>query len=456
MASKNTMNSSLEKLMPPFDNPRLAAAASIARIVERFPNLPPTPLETTGLSHLDASLATAIHRTVLQRYITLEHIITLYLKGKPFAALETPIRAVLLTGAAQLVFMNRLPAYAVVDEAVKITRNFVRPKAAGLVNAVLRRVADLVDVHDPDLPWKPSQSTLPIEAGSILLKEDIFPDPVDLVEHLALTTSHPRRLPRRWIREYSPEDAIALCQHNILTPPILVVTEPEFVPDPESNNYDIHSTPNCLVWRSTYTDLTDFLAQNEHHRRVQDPAHTKAVRSTADLNIESALDFCAGRGTKTRQLATLHPQARIISTDVDDNRRHDLAKIPHDFPNVRVVEPEALPPDEVDLLLLDVPCSNSAVLARRPEARYRLNDQSLKDLVSLQHEIITELFGHVRDGGYILYTTCSLEAEENQQQTQYILDTTGGALVRETAIFPAGTTPTTYHDGSYHALIQLP
>ena len=276
-----------------------------------------------------------------------------------------------------------------------------------------------------------------------------------MVAHLAVATSHPRRLPRRWIEAYGTEEAAMLCHHNVLTPPTLVVTEPEFEPDADSNDYDIHSTPNCLVWRATHAELTAFLAGSPH-RRVQDPAHTKAVRSTTDLPIKSALDFCAGRGTKTRQLANLHPNARIVSTDVDDNRRRDLAMIPRDFPNVRVVDPEALPSDEFDLLLLDVPCSNSAVLARRPEARYRLNDQSLKELVSLQHEIITELFGHVREGGYILYTTCSLEPEENQLQTQYILDTTGGSLIRETAIFPAGTTPTTYHDGSYHALIQLP
>ncbi|QDU33342.1 Ribosomal RNA small subunit methyltransferase B [Poriferisphaera corsica] len=455
MAGKQIQTQALQQLMPPFANPRIAVAASIARIVDRFPNLPPTPLDTTGLSHLDTALATAIHRTVLQRYITLEFIVSQYLKGKPFSALEAPVRAILLSGAAQLVFMTRLPAYAVVDESVKMTRTHVRAKAAGLVNAVLRRVAEVVEGYDPDEPWRPAADALPLEAGTLKLKQPLLPDPNDLVANLALATSHPRRLPRRWIEAYGAEEATMLCQHNILTPPTLVVTEAEFEADPESNDYDIHTTPNCLVWRSTHAELVAFLAQS-HHRRVQDPAHTKAVRSTADLPIKSALDFCAGRGTKTRQLANLHPEAKIISTDVDDKRRRDLSQIPDEFPNVQVVEPEALPAEEFDLLLLDVPCSNSAVLARRPEARYRLNDQSLKELVSLQHEIITELFGHVRDGGYILYTTCSLESEENQQQTQYILDTTGGSLVRETAIFPAGTTPPTYHDGSYHALIQLP
>ena len=167
MAGKQTQTQALHQLMPPFANPRIAVAASIARIVDRFPNLPPTPLDTTGLSHLDTALATAIHRTVLQRYITLEFIISKYLNGKPFSALETPIRAVLLTGAAQLVFMNRLPAYAVVDESVKMTRQHVRVKAAGLVNAVLRRVAEVTEGFDPDIPWRPAANALPLEAGTV-------------------------------------------------------------------------------------------------------------------------------------------------------------------------------------------------------------------------------------------------------------------------------------------------
>ena len=331
----------LFKLNPPYENARIAVAASIARVVDKFPQLPPTPLDTTGLSPLDASLATAIHRTVLQRWITLEFLITQYLKaGKPIQSLETPVRAVLLTAAAQIVFMTRIPSYAVVDESVTITRKFVRPKAAGLVNAVLRRIAELVDSFDPDTPWAPAPNALPLDTGTITLTKPILPDPQeDLVNHLVLATSHPRRLPRRWIKEYSAEQTIALCHHNSLTPPVLVITEPDFVPDENANEYDIHTSPNFLVWRGTHAELSDFLSQSIH-RRVQDPAHTKAVLSTANLNITSALDFCAGRGTKTRQLASLHPNATIISTDVDANRRRDLVLVPRELPNVLVVEPE--------------------------------------------------------------------------------------------------------------------
>ncbi|WP_432799713.1 transcription antitermination factor NusB [Poriferisphaera sp. WC338] len=460
---------------PPYVDARLAAAVSIAHAVTKYPNLPPSTLHTGGLPSVDAGLATAIHRTTLQRWITLEFLLSRYLK-KPIGTLEPTLRAVLLTGGAQIVFMSRIPSYAVVDSSVTLARKLVRPKAAGLVNAVLRRLAELVTAHEPELVWKPATNALPNDGGTVVLAEPILPDPVDLIQHLSVVTSHPRRLPRRWLDQLGPTDAMAICLHNTITPPTIVSVEPAFKLEELDEQYLPHQLPGFLVWTGSHHELKTFLAGHPR-RRVQDPASVQALLSVADLPINSVIDFCAGRGTKTRQLANLFSQARITATEIDDHRRADLIEVADEFVNVTAMHPSDLPRDEVDLLLLDVPCSNTGVLARRPEARYRLNDQSIEDLTTLQHEIITELFGHVKDGGYILYTTCSLEPEENQQQTQYILDTTGGELIHQMQIYPSTLRsqlplkslyvsphqwPTVrdaqarYHDGSYHALIQIP
>ena len=479
-SGNHTPQSKLPKLpSPPYADPRLAAAVAITRAAAQFPNFAPNTLQTEGLSPLDASLATAIHRTTLQRWITLEYLLSRYLK-QPIAQIELSLRAVLLTGAAQIAFMSRIPPYAVVDSSVNLARKLVRPKAAGLVNAVLRRLTELVVSYDPELPWKPAPNALPLDRGTVVLAEPILPDPIDLIHHLAIATSHPRRLPRRWIEQFGPREATRLCFHNTLSSPTIVLVEPDFdlTPYDQANNplFVPHTLPGFLIWTGPHADMKTFLAGHPR-RRVQDPASVQALLTAKDLAVESAIDFCAGRGTKTRQLANLFPQAAITATEIDDTRRADLLEVAAQFENVTAMHPAELPRQEVDLLLLDVPCSNTGVLARRPEARYRLTDQSLADLTALQHEIITELFGHVRDGGYILYTTCSLEPEENQQQTRYIVETTGGQLIHETQILPSTLTQQTplrtafakpgdwpvqphqtsgYHDGSYHALIQIP
>src|SRR5690606_25577225 len=114
---------------------------SIRHAAEHFPNLGAVELNTASLDARDRALALAIHRNVLQRWLTLEHFVNRHAR-QPLRDMEPAMQAVLLTGAAQLLFMDRLPAHAIVDESVQAARQLVRPKAAGLVNAVLRRVAE--------------------------------------------------------------------------------------------------------------------------------------------------------------------------------------------------------------------------------------------------------------------------------------------------------------------------
>ena len=106
---------------------------------------------------------------------------------------------------------------------------------------------------------------------------------------------------------------------------------------------------------------------------VQDPTTSGAVRRTMGLSPGTILDYCAGRGTKTRQLAAVHPEARIIATDVDEVRFDALVELAADSPRIDVVEPDEARAmvGQIDLLVLDVPCSNTGVLPRRPEARLR-------------------------------------------------------------------------------------
>ena len=170
---------------------RVAEALQVA--AQRFPHLPPTTLDVAALDRRDARLALAIHRTVLQRWITLEYLLDRHLR-QPMHQLEPALRAVLLSAAAQLLFMDRLPTHAVVNESVNLAGRMVRPGAAGLVNAVLRRLAEQVVQAAHDQPWVAAGDRLPLDDGCVVLRDPCLPDPGNFVEHLAVATSHPAEL----------------------------------------------------------------------------------------------------------------------------------------------------------------------------------------------------------------------------------------------------------------------
>ncbi len=416
---------------------RSVAALAIADAADRFPDLVAVEPDTSRLSEADTRLATAITRTTLQRWLTLRHLLDRFLSQK-LNRLEPRLQAVLLSGGAQLVFMDRLPAYAVVDESVALARSLVRAGAAGLVNAVLRRVAHLAGSVMEDIPWTPSRNRLPLEVGCIAMTDDALPTVEDEAAYLAAATSHPQRLVTQWLGTFGRETALALLTHSLKTPPTFVFDG---------------SAANATRWEGTHEELGAWLAADPT-RRVQDPTAALPVQTMRGLAVSRVLDLCAGRGTKTRQLATQFPEAKVVATDPHAERAEDLQALAQQLANVRVAEPAALDGEVFDLVLLDVPCSNTGVLARRPEARYRYSPRSLASVAALQRKIIKQALPRVAPGGAVLYSTCSIEEVENQKQAAAIARLSGGQIETQRLVLPGGLGDA-YHDGGYHALIRL-
>ncbi len=439
---------------------REVVARAIARAAEQFPDIDPQPLNTERLPPRDAALALAIHRTVLQRWLTLDHLLGCWLQ-RPLPRLEPALQAVLLCGAAQLLFMDRIPPHAVVDESVKLASAMVRRGAAGLTNAVLRRLSEQVDRSAPrGEPWVPSSDRIPWDGGCVRLRSPLLPPPQPWETYWSVVTSHPRTLVRGWQKQYGTDATEGLCLHGIETPPTIVAVEHGFswIPNGSESPYEPHEQPGFMVWRGTHSSLVEFLTQNPA-RRVQDPASALPVQAGSTLSPRLVLDYCAGRGTKTRQLAAQHPDARIIATDVDPLRYAELSRVFHGHPTVTVREPlqvaRLLEGNGCDLLVLDVPCSNTGVLARRPEARYRFNAKTLASLVGLQRRIVRQSVPLLRPGGYVLYSTCSLQEQENRAQVRWLYSEQGLEVHREVLTLPAGQ-GCSYHDGGYYALLKSP
>lgn len=430
----------------PTQSPRLAAARLLSRQFEAFPRLHITVPDVAGMTDRDAALAFAIVDAATSRWLTLEHILSRYVRGD-FRALEPRLAAILIAGATQLLLLDRIPAHAALNEAVELAKGHVRPGAGALVNAVLRRVAMLAGDRPVRSAWSDAADELLLPDGrAIGLAEPVWP--ADEGERLAITTSHPGPL----LAAIAPERRRAFALHSLVTPPTLIFTAHDA--DPADSLLAAHDRPTHAVFTGSRPELVRYL--DAHPRSwVQDPASTDPIREIAGLRPARIFDLCAGQGTKTRQLAATFPEASIIATDVHDARRATLKAALAGVPHVRAVDPGRLA-GLADLILLDVPCSNTGVLARRREAKYRVSAGDIAALVRTQRSIVERSLAFLAPGGRILYSTCSVLPEENGSVARWAVEGLGLRLEREGCTFPAGLPgepPSRYHDGGYFALL---
>jgi len=433
--------------------------AMLQEQARRYPDLDLTPLDTSGLEARDAALAHAIYDAVIRRWITLEHLIGASL-DKSWELAPPRVKAAMLAGAAQLVLLDRVPAHAAVHESVEWVKGPLGPRAAGLVNAVLRRTAELAG--EPERTRRPQWNDLPDEVPlsdgtAVVLTRGCMP--ADPLERLAIATSHPIELLRTLSRSMPMRDVRRIALHNLLAPPVILNTLHAQSDLPEG--LIPHTAPGHHVYTGEHADLGRML-RSRKDIWVQDPASALAVQTVADLKPALVIDPCAGMGTKTRQLAATFPRARIIATDIDLPRRHELERVFAGHDRVEVVPFKSLREfvGQADLILLDVPCSNSGVLARRPEARYRFDDKRTESLSATQRQIVADSIPLLRPGsgkGRILYSTCSLDPRENEEMARWASRWHGLNAAREHRRLPEGVPgdpPERYSDGSFAVLLE--
>jgi 16S rRNA (cytosine967-C5)-methyltransferase len=440
------------------------AARAIARHASRFPDLIPVELETSHLEDRDAALAHAITDAVLRHWLLLEDLLNSVLT-RPLR--EAPARtvAVLLTGAAQLLLLERIPVHAAINESVELAKSEGRG-TAGMVNAVLRKVAAMRAEARPapevvelaDVP----RDRAPLPDGSWLsLSGELLPP--DERARLAVATSHPLGLIRRWADRAATSSALRivdLALHSLAIPPVVVNTA--FAREPLPAMLTPHSRAGHHVFIGSRAELVELLRRD--NLWVQDPASSRAVAAAAHLEPEVVLDLCAGQGTKTRQLAATFPRARVIATDVDRARFATLERVfggGRGNGRVEVVGPTQVRDryiGKADLILLDVPCSNTGVLPRRVEAKYRCGPEQMARLVDLQRQIMADAIPLLRESprGRILYSTCSIEPDENNLQVAWAAKWHRFRVEKQELLLPAGRPgglAAEYHDGSFFTLM---
>lgn len=441
---------------PPVEDPRDAAYRHLSAHARRYPDLIPSEINTGTLDPRDASLSHAIVDAAVRRWRTLEFVLESVSNHRSHE-LEPRMRGVLLGGAAQLLLLDRVPPHAVLDESVNWAKKYIRPGAGGMVNAVLRKVALARGEQRPE-PWAHHLDAIPLSEGGMLELLGIEL-PENGRRRLGLACALPDALLRRWETLY--EDPTPPALHTLCRAPTIICTRYADAP-PEDDDLQDHDSPDHLIFKGARQQLLSLLEANPGVW-VQDPASTATLgRLELDRTPERVIDLCAGQGTKTRQLRAMYPEATIVACDVEPARLSTLRETYRDDPMVQVMHADDVLEKYkgwASLVLTDVPCSNTGVLARRIEARSRPIEAQLGRLVETQRAILKNARGLVEPGGVLVYATCSVETEENEDNARWASETLGLELVEMHRVEPVGQPgdgAAVYRDGAFAARLHAP
>jgi 16S rRNA (cytosine967-C5)-methyltransferase len=239
----------------------------------------------------------------------------------------------------------------------------------------------------------------------------------------------------RWRENYGAEAVTAICQHAQFPPASTIRVTDSALPD-ELKSDGIELTPGRLLATafSVHGDITRTIAFRERRLVLQDEASQLVALLVG--NGESVLDCCAAPGGKTRILADRNPDAQILAIELHPHRAALMRKLVPN-PKVQVIAADARSMPFVtkfDRILVDAPCSGTGTLARNPEIKWRLKQEDLLRLQKYQIEILAAAIQHLQPGGRVVYSTCSLEPEENEQVVKKVLEHNGSLKIIDCAL----------------------
>jgi 16S rRNA (cytosine967-C5)-methyltransferase len=347
------------------------------------------------LSPADHGLATELVMGVLRWRAVLDLRIE-QASAQALRRLDLEVLTALRLGAYQLGWLQRVPARAAIHESVELVKRSRKRSAAPFVNAVLRNI-----------------SAAPVERAA----------PGRSVSKIASGYAHPDWLVERWGSFFGVEIAQAICAFDQQVPQTAIRLN---TPDAEQQLLadNIKLAPGELL-SSARRVLSGDVTRTQVYRRGQISIQDEASQLVALLVGKGAriLDCCAAPGGKTAVLARRNPDSEVVAVELHPHRARLLRKLVG-APNVSVVAADArhLPlAGPFDRVLVDVPCSGTGTLSRHPEIKWRLTPDDLSDLQARQTEILKSAIMHVAPGGQLVYSTCSLEPEENEQVIERVL-----------------------------------
>lgn len=419
-------------------------------------------LTAARLTLADRRLATHLSYGVLRRRGTLDALLAAVC-SRPAAQVEPWLWEALRLGAYQLAMLTHVPAHAAVHETVDLAAT-ARPGVRGFLNGVLRACERLLA---PDTTDQPGPAALPLEEGRYRrLNRPVLPDPSTRPVEYLTVFSLPEWLAARWHARYSWEECLRLGFWFAAPPPLwlrvnrLRVGRDEVLAALAGAGVAAASGDYPQAIRVLEAAVVRELpGYDQGWFAVQDASAMQVGAALAPEPGWRVLDLCAAPGGKTTHLAELmDDRGEVVAGDVEEERLKTVTELTRrlGLTCVRTVridprQEESIPAGPFDAALVDAPCSNTGVLGRRPEVRWRLQPRELPFLVALQGRLLRAASARVRPGGVVVYSTCSIEPEENEGVVAAAVADEAAGLVLEAETRQVPGRPA---DGGYWARLR--
>jgi len=426
-----------------------AGAAYVAPVLDRLLEQTEERQRTTDLVYGTIRNLRAIDAVICQ------------FSGRPVERIAPNLRSIIRVGVYELAYSPATPSYSVVNEAANNAKRAGGKKQTGFVNAVLRQVVRHIANRQAELAGAGPRRTLvqTLDQGCEF-DVDFLPDPnTSLPAYLSVCFSLPVWLLDEWIEAFGPEETRRICLGSNRRPSVYVrpnalrtnaqdllrrfeqagiqatIVPPEKcrrsggrlvgwgLPHRREDGGASPTLPLSMLKITSPQSVTQLPGFAEGWFAVQDVSAANAVRVLDPQPDWMILDLCAAPGTKTTQLAeATRDAARIIATDIDAKR---LEKVHENITRLGLKSITVIPyaqlesamsptPGPCDAVLVDVPCSNTGVLAKRVEVRHRIHPEVVQKLTQTQRGLLEKAAAFVKPGGTICYSTCSIQPKENQ------------------------------------------
>lgn len=381
---------------------KVPAHLALSRVLEKY----------QYLDKRERAFITKVTEGTLEHMIEIDYIIDQFSKIKT-AKMKPVIRNILRSAVYQLKYLSHVPQSAVCNEAVKLTKKKGFRNLSGFVNGVLRTIARQMD--QVEYPKEP------------------------LSKSLSVRYSIPEWMVEKWLSVYSKETVERMMDAMMREHPTCIRFDPKRITkedlkrrlrEDQVAHIEDHPALPYALWISGYDYLGDMSSFEDGLFYVQDASSMMAVESLPVKKGDYIIDVCAAPGGKSLHVAeklegTGHVDARdltdykvgLISENVE---RSGLVNISAKKQDARIPDAESI--EKADLVIADLPCSGLGVLASKKDIRYNMTPEIQSSLSALQREILSVVWQYVRPGGVLLYSTCTINREENEENTAWFLE----------------------------------
>lgn len=363
-----------------------------------------------NLTHLDRAFATEIVYGCIKYFIALDYLIEQYSSIK-LSKISIPVLNILRMGFYQLLYMDKVPESAAVNESVKLAGKFANKGAQGFVNAVLRSF---------------------LRAGRQYNLPDSNKEPI---KYLSVKYSYPQWLVKRWTELFGQEFCENLLKSGNDIPKVCIrvnrlKTDKKTLKN-EFLNIGIDIEDGLYLEDALYLSNTSSIARLEPFKQglfqVQDESSMLAVKVLDPKPGEIIADVCAAPGGKATFIAELmENKGKVIAFDIYEHKIN-LIKNAAQRLGIEIIDAMIRDAREkhkdirADRVLVDAPCSGLGIIRKKPDLKYAKNEQQIKDLVNIQKQILHASAGIVRTGGVLVYSTCTIEPAENDEVADWFV-----------------------------------